>query len=465
LGQFVQPLTKLVLTATGLLWLLPQSWALILLAIAATVIPPLAAIPVVRERDLKTRTHAGALMRFYLDAMLGLLPIRAHGAARNMQAEQEKLVGEWAASALALQRSALVFEGVQTVLVLSLVATVLLTQSFQSTAAGRVLLIVYWALNIPLLGRDFASQVRRYPFYRNLLARLVEPLEAPEEQVEPNTAPLTHAPAIEFQNASATVAGANILNGVDLAIKPGEHVAIIGPSGAGKSSLISLLLGWLPQSGGNVLVDGRPLNIEQLRRSVAWIDPAVQIWNDSLFSNIAYGSDTATHQVSTALDEAMLRPVLENLPSGLQTKLGESGGLVSGGEGQRVRFARAAIRHDANLAILDEPFRGLDRDKRRELLARSRRIWRHATMLCITHDIHQTRQFDRVIVVESGSISESGKPADLLSNPASRYSQLIAAERNNQVGLWSARFWRRIWVEKGNATESVSSNGTEAEVA
>lgn len=466
LVQFVSLLVRLALTTAAVIWLVPKAWALLALMLAATLIPPLAGISALRERDLKTRTHAGALMRFYLDAMLGLMPVRAHRAARNLKAEQEQLLGEWAVSALSLQRAAVLIEGIQTLLVLAPIIALLLTQPFASDAAGRLLLTIYWTLNIPILGRDLAAQIRRYPYYRNLLARLIEPLDAAEDP-HSEAAPLTAPPRIEFRSVSASIAGNAILQDIDLVIEPGEQVAVVGTSGAGKSSLVSLLLGWLTPTSGEVLINGQALDVNQLRRTAAWVDPAVQIWNDSLFSNIAYGSDGTTGAVADAVERALLRPVLEHLPSGMQTQLGEGGALVSGGEGQRVRFARATVRQDAPLVILDEPFRGLDRTKRQELLARARQLWSRATLLCVTHDIHQTRTFDRVIVVEAGRIVDCGKPATLLASSTSRYAQLLTAERNAYAGLWSARFWRRIWVENGRAVETLPDRvpETEAEVA
>src|SRR5581483_4426636 len=119
---------------------------------------------------------------------------------------------------------------------------------------------------------------------------------------------------------------------------------------------------------------------------------------------------SAANQV---VDAALLRGVLESLPHGLETKLGEGGALVSGGEGQRVRLGRAMLRRGVQLVILDEPFRGLDREKRRELLARAREFWRGCTLVCITHDLSETQEFDRVLVVEGGRIAEDGTPEDL----------------------------------------------------
>ena len=115
------------------------------------------------------------------------------------------------------------------------------------------------------------------------------------------------------------------------------------------------------------------------------------------------------------LDQAALRDVLEGLPEGLQSHLGEGGSLVSGGEGQRVRFGRALMRRQARLVILDEPFRGLDRTRRRELLARARAWWSQATLLWITHDVAETRAFDRVLVIEDGRIVEDGTVDELLT--------------------------------------------------
>ncbi len=105
----------------------------------------------------------------------------------------------------------------------------------------------------------------------------------------------------------------------------------------------------------------------------------------------------------------------------MDTSLGEGGGLVSGGEGQRVRLGRALLRPNVRLAILDEPFRGLDIEQRHKLLARSRETWRDATLLAISHDIAEALTFPRVLVLEDGRIVEDGDPQALARNPESRF--------------------------------------------
>jgi ATP-binding cassette subfamily B protein len=123
--------------------------------------------------------------------------------------------------------------------------------------------------------------------------------------------------------------------------------------------------------------------------------------------------------------------------------------LLSGGEGQRVRLGRAFHRAGVRLAVLDEPFRGLDRDKRHLLLQRARRIWQGRTMLCITHDVGETRDFERVLVIDAGRVVEDGCPAELAADPGSRYRALLDAETAVRRGLWASAHWRRLRLEGG----------------
>jgi ATP-binding cassette subfamily B protein len=138
----------------------------------------------------------------------------------------------------------------------------------------------------------------------------------------------------------------------------------------------------------------------------------------------------------------------------MQTKLGEGGALLSGGEAQRVRFARSMMRPSARLVVLDEPFRGLDRASRRALLARARTFWKDATFLCITHDIGETADFDRVLVVDRGRIVEDGSPAELEADSRTHYASLIRAERALLAAFRGGPGWRRVRLERGRLDES-----------
>jgi ATP-binding cassette subfamily B protein len=256
-----------------------------------------------------------------------------------------------------------------------------------------------------------------------------------------------------MQDVTVRAGGHTILHEITLRVQPGEHLAIVGASGAGKSSLVGLLLGWHRPAAGHLLVDNQPLlgaHLLALRLATAWVDPAVQLWNRSLLENLRYGaSETPEMTLGAMLAQTDLLGVLERLPNGLQTSLGEGGRLVSGGEGQRVRLGRALWRPGVRLAILDEPFRGLDRTQRRQLLANARQHWQAVTLVCITHDISETRDFPRLVVMEEGRIVEDASPDVLAAQPGSRYRALLEADTALRQGLWDSTTWRRLWLAEG----------------
>ena len=463
-GQIIHVATELVVTTAGLMWLDPSHALLVVLAAMGTQVLPLFVHPLLTERDLRVRTHAGALGRFSLDALLGLTAIRTHGAERAMQREYESLLVEWTRAGMHLQRAVVSAEGIQGLLGFGFAAGLLSAYLARGGEASGVLLLTYWALRIPALGQELMQLARQYPGQRNTTLRLLEPLGAREEgdagACGHASAPLiasSQGVAITLEGVSVRAAGHTILTDLNLVLAPGSHVAIVGPSGAGKSSLVGLLLGWHRPATGRVLVEGLPLDDQYLawvRQITAWVDPAIQLWNRALLDNLCYGmADTPASLVALALTQADLRDMLDRLPDGLQTPLGEGGGLVSGGEGQRVRFGRALARRGVRLVILDEPFRGLDREQRRALLQRARQVWSTATVLCITHDVGVTQAFDRVLVVEGGRIIEDGAPASLASCPETRYRALLEAEATVHEGLWSSGLWRRLRLVEGRVRE------------
>jgi ATP-binding cassette subfamily B protein len=266
--------------------------------------------------------------------------------------------------------------------------------------------------------------------------------------------------AIHLDKVAVQVSGHSILSDITLDVAAGSQVAIVGPSGAGKSTLVGLLLGWHRPASGQVCVDDALLTaatLEHLRRVTVWVDPTIQIWNRSLLDNVRYGNAVSIDQpLGALLEQADLLKVIEKLPDGLQTFLGEGGGLVSGGEGQRVRLGRALLRPEARLVILDEPFRGLDREARRRLLARVRQVWQGATLLCITHDMSETLEFERVVVVEHGRVIEDNSPHTLAAQATSRYHALLAAEKEVRESLWVGTEWRRLHLENGQLVEGQS---------
>jgi ATP-binding cassette subfamily B protein len=456
-GQFLRAGLTLLLTAGAIAWLDPAGAPLALAAAVLAACLPAAFNPLLQGLDLRVRTHAGALSRFYLDALLGLGAVRAHGAEQAVRREHEGLLVDWARAGRRLLRWVVAVEGLQTAAGIGLAGWLLLLHAGRAGGPAGALLLAYWALNLPVLGDEIGLLCRQYPGLRNVTLRLLEPLGAPEEDVRPaepaaGNQEATAGVAITLEDVTVRAAGHTILADVNVHIPAGSHVAVVGASGAGKSSLVGLLLGWYRPAAGRVLVDGVPLGagrLDRLRTETAWLDPAVQLWNRPLVQNLLYGNPAGGPPVGEVLHDADLDGVVQRLPDGLQTGLGEGGGLLSGGEGQRVRLGRAFHRAGVRLAVLDEPFRGLDRDQRHLLLRRARRVWQGSTLLCITHDVGETRDFERVLVIDAGRVVEDGCPAELAADPCSRYRALLDAEAAVRRGLWASARWRRLRLEGG----------------
>ncbi len=459
-----------LLTAAGIIWLDPASAPIALVALAVALGLPLLAQPLLAETDLRVRNHAGALSRFYLDALLGLVPARNHSAERPMRREHENLLLEWRTALLRSERAKLWVDGAQAVAGYGLAIWLIFRHLEGSEGVGHVLLLAYWALHLQVIGESMAVVGRQIPHYRNVTRRLLEPLGMDEvsDSAEPSgsrggelelrSRPSETGAAVSFVHVRVVAGGHMILDDVDFDVEPGSHVAVVGPSGAGKSSLMGLLLGWHDAAAGRVLIDGETLDAERLnglRQEAAWVDPAIQLWNRPLLENLRYGSDgDSDDRLGGAIETALLRTLLEKLPRGLQTPLGEGGALVSGGEGQRVRLARALLRPEARLVVLDEPFRGLDRGQRSELTVRAREWWRSSTLFYVSHDLAETRAFDRVVVIECGKVTESGLPAELAARPDSRYASLLAAEKKVRRELEDGAAWRRWRVGDGELWEA-----------
>lgn len=310
-----------------------------------------------------------------------------------MRREHERLLAEWTRAGLALRRTAALLDGLQALVGFGLAIAIISVAWRASGAEGGLLLLAYWTLTLPVLGEELALAVRRLPRQRNLAVRALEPLEAIEDRSTARpvdssersrikgdrrieSAMPTVAPQIAIHGVSVHVRGQAILQDIDLDLAPGTHLAVVGTSGAGKSTLLGLLLGFHEPHAGEVLADGVLLTGSQLaslRRRSAWIDPTVRLWNHAMIDNLRYGSSRGANDrvLGWLLAASGLHELLEQLPEGLATLLGDGGGLVSGGEGQRVRLGRALHRLDAGLVLMDEPFRGLDREARRSARRRA----------------------------------------------------------------------------------------------
>lgn len=454
-ARLVQSGATLVATLVAVAWVDPASAVLGLLALLVTIFARLLALPVTVERDLRARTHLGALTSFYLDSLIGLLPIRSHGASGAVAREHESLLKEWEGSALSVQRINTWFGAAGNITSMGIIAGALITFAMADGRSGAVLLLAYWLLSIPVAAATIGASIRQFPQLRNTVQRLIEPLDADEEAIPAENVDSERDGAMDVRLENVVVRRANrdLLAGVSLHIEPGEHVAIVGASGAGKSTLVSLLMGWCHPTRGHLYVDSEVLTaqtVSNVRQRCVWVDPSTQLWNRSLLDNLSYGRDAPNAaDLERAIEHAALGEVLRDLPLGLQSPLSEGGSRLSGGEAQRVRLGRAMARPHANLVLLDEAFRGLDRPLRRRLVGHARSLWEQATLLCVTHDVQDTLEFDRVVVLHDGEVVEDGQPRSLMSDPSSRYARMVHADEAALQHVRRSGDWQRVRLVAG----------------
>lgn len=444
-GRMLRTSAELLLTACGILWLAPSAVVPVLLLLVSAFALPWLMKPVVLEQDLRMRIQFGAMTRYYLDAMLGLFAIRAHGATRIIRRAHSELTDSWATTAFAYQKTLIAAEGVQ--LLVSYAITIWIIAAHHHQDPMQLALVAYWTLATPALAAALLQSIWQYPGHRNVTLRALEPLGALEEAMSTALPAKGGGIEIAFDNVAVRVAGHTILEDLNLHIRAGEHIAIVGHSGAGKSSLAGLLLGWHKPSAGLLKLDGiaYPQGAPAaLRKQIAWVDPEVHLWDASCLENISYGSEDAA-AARDAYAEAELQTVVD-----LAAGVGPQGARLSGGQGQRIRFARAWMRADARLVILDEAFRGLDSETRASMLQKARQRWPDATLLMITHDTEAAAALDRVLVVDGGRVVESGGPQELLANVESKFREMREVELRNRRAFDD---WRGLRLVNGRLEE------------
>ena len=316
--------------------------------------------------------------------------------------------------------SALQYMGLRLVQVVVMVVGAGFVLSGDLTTGGFVgFLLLVGVFYRPL--EKIAAVIETYPRgiagfrrYQELLATDPEIADAPDA-IE---APVLKGD-IRFENVSfAYSEDRPILRGIDLQIAAGETVAFVGPSGAGKTTLLALLPRFYEPTSGRITIDELPLDrmrLNSLRRQIGLVSQDVFLFGGTLRENIAYGRLDATEaEIREAAAQAQLTSMIEGLPDGLDTVVGERGVMLSGGQKQRVAIARAFLKNPPIL-ILDEATSALDSQTEREIQSALDALAVGRTTLIIAHRLGTIRNADRIVVMQEGRIAEMGSHADLIA--------------------------------------------------
>ena len=410
------------------------------------VIVPIAAVLLILLRRRSGRLNESLRREFEhfstrVGEMAALMPItRAHAVEDVALERVSTSVEDVRSAAVALDKfngrfGSITWISYQTLGVFCLVAAAFaaLTRIIPITPGEVVLLSGYFTI----LTGSIVNLLNLLPVMtkaRESMRSIAEVLQ--ETDVERNTGKIPVAAVngeLRFDRLSFSYAESRrpALDQLELTISPGETVAFVGPSGSGKSTLLNVVLGFLRPTGGRLLLDGvdmQSLDLRTFRSRVSVVPQESVLFEGTIRDNVTYGLQGVSDEaVLDALRGANALEIVDAMPDGWDTIVGERGARLSGGQRQRIAIARALIRNPRVL-LLDEATSALDGESEKLVQDAVERLMRGRTTLIVAHRLSTIRAADRIAVLDKGKLVETGSHDELLAREG-RYSRLYAAQR------------------------------------
>jgi ATP-binding cassette subfamily B protein len=239
--------------------------------------------------------------------------------------------------------------------------------------------------------------------------------------------------------------GIRAIDGFNLHIRKGEKIAIIGRTGSGKSTLAQLMLRMYDPVSGGISINGtdiRNIQIESLRKLISYVPQDVFLFSDTVKNNIRFGSENASDEaVLKAARQAAVDGEINGFSDGYETMIGERGVNLSGGQKQRLSIARALCK-ECDLLLFDDCLSAVDAKTEKQILSGLYEVMKDKTAIIITHRIFSLFEFDKIIVLEDGAITEQGRHEDLMALNG-YYSELYHKQQDTEES-------RKLTAEQGN---------------
>lgn len=383
------------------------------------------------------------LSAHFLDSLQGLTTLKYFGRSKDHARSIEEVSNEFRDTTMNVLRvtflSALVLELVATLSTAVIAVEIGLRLLYAKIAFEQALFLLILAPEFYLPFRNLGLRFHAGMNGTTAARKIFEILDLPVADKLKKTDENQNTSLLPDGNIQITIKDLTFtypdetspaLEDINLNIEAGQHFALVGESGAGKSTLVQLLLRFISPNDGQILAGGQPLeniSIENWREKIAWVPQNPFIFNTSLADNIRLGQpDADMDAVKTAARTAHLDDFIKTLPEGYQTVVGEGGARLSSGQAQRLALARAFLK-DAPILILDEPTSSLDPTTETELEEATRKLSTGRTVITIAHRMNTIFRADRIVVLKSGRIVESGTHKELLAQKGV-YSQMVQTQ-------------------------------------
>ena len=399
--------------------------------VAATLVSVVAYIAVTRVitewrtklREQMNRLDGQALARS-VDSLLNYETVKYFGAEAREEARYGRSMREWADAAVKSENS-LGLLNIAQALILNLLMAGAMAYTVWGWSQGKLTVgdLVFVNTYLTQLFRPLDMLGMVYRTIRQGLIDMAEMFRLMDTEVEVVDAP--GAPALVIRRPSVTFEDVwfgydedrTILHGLSFEVPAGNRVAIVGPSGAGKSTIARLLFRFYDPWRGRILIDGQDIagvTQESLRAAIGIVPQDSVLFNDTIGYNVAYGRDGAgMMEVEAAVKGAAISELINRLPQGFDTEVGERGLKLSGGEKQRVAIARTLVKNPPIL-LFDEATSALDSRTEQEILSTLRSVAEHRTTISIAHRLSTIADADTILVLDQGLLAESGSHLELL---------------------------------------------------